>query len=70
MHQISISAGDPLQTPLAELTDPASKGREGSGREKGRGVKGRGEGGLEPPPLQISRIRHCFTVIRQAAPSL
>jgi len=34
---------------------PTSKGREGSGRERGR-VNGKEErgGGLEPPPLQIS----------------
>jgi len=57
MHQISISAGAPpqrAQTPVGELTalpqilqldlrGPTSKGREGSGREKGReGIKGRG----------------------------
>ena len=53
------SAPDPTEgansappVPLAGFKGSyTSKGREGSGREKGRG---KGEGGLEPPPLQIS----------------
>ena len=64
MHQISISAAARPQTPLGELTalpqtpyldlsSPTSNGREGSGKEKGRGGD-KVEKGLEPPPLQIS----------------
>jgi len=44
-------AGGAHSAPL-DLKGPTSKGREGSGRE--RGIKGKGERGLEPPPLQIS----------------